>query len=221
MKQQIQSEFLPTYGSHPSVAPWTSDSSLFAFFIGINDVGNSWTQKNESSLQATIFQEYAGLLEQIYAVGARNFLFLNVPPVQRAPLTAAQGPAAQAAEGAAIEEWNGRLLRLTRELRQNHPDVTTFAFDTYNLFNAVLNDPSIFPQTSQYKNTTGYCPAYMDGTPTETYFNASCGIPVNEYFWLNTLHPTYPMHNVLAQQIADLLERVPKGGMGCNDGDGS
>lgn len=221
MKQQVQNEFLPVYGNHPSIAPWTSQDSLFAFFIGINDVGNSYAQQNESSLQSTIFQEYAGLLEQVYSVGARNFLFLNVPPVQRAPLTAAQGPTAEASEGAAIEEWNNRLIDLTRQLRRNHPDVTTFTFDTYDLFNTVLNNPSIFPQTAQYKNTTGYCVAYENGTPTETYFNATCGIPVNEYFWLNSLHPTYPMHNVLAQQIAVLLESVPSGGVGCAEEDGS
>ena len=65
MKQQVQNDFLPTYGNQPSFTPWASDDSLFAFFIGINDIGNSYTQKNESSIQANIFVEYAELLEQV------------------------------------------------------------------------------------------------------------------------------------------------------------
>jgi len=65
MKQQVQNEFLPIYGNQPSSTPWASDDSLFAFFIGINDIGNSYTQKNESSVQASIFVEYARLLEQV------------------------------------------------------------------------------------------------------------------------------------------------------------
>lgn len=47
------------------------------------------------------------------------------------------------------------------------------------------------------------------GTSTEDYLDATCGIPVNEYFWLNTLHPTYPMHDVLAEKVAEMLEAGP------------
>lgn len=37
------------------------------------------------------------------------------------------------------------------------------------------------------------------------YFDPSCGIPVNEYLWLNDLHPTYPIHNLIASQIVQEL----------------
>jgi phospholipase/lecithinase/hemolysin len=50
---------------------------------------------------------------------------------------------------------------------------------------------------------------YGSGTPTEDYLNTTCGIPVNEYFWLNSLHPTYPMHDVLAEEIAKTLAAGP------------
>lgn len=41
------------------------------------------------------------------------------------------------------------------------------------------------------------------GTPEWDTFTPSCGVPVNEYFWLNDLHPTYPIHDVVAQGVAD------------------
>lgn len=111
------------------------------------------------------------------------------------------------------------------------PDVTTISFDTNFLFTAVLDNSTEFPGTAGYLNTTKYCPAYMEyvfstyyndsnpnipidlqrglttisGTPTLTYFYPPCGIPVNEYFWLNSLHPTYPMHDFMASQIVKLL----------------
>jgi len=47
------------------------------------------------------------------------------------------------------------------------------------------------------------------GTPTIDYLNATCYIPVNQYFWLNSLHPTYPMHDVLAQQVSLQLAAGP------------
>ena len=73
------------------------------------------------------------------------------------------------------------------------------------MFNQVLSYPASYPQTTLYKNTTAYCDAYANGTPERDTLNATCGIPVNEYFWLNSLHPTYPMHDVVAKQIATLL----------------
>jgi phospholipase/lecithinase/hemolysin len=47
------------------------------------------------------------------------------------------------------------------------------------------------------------------GTPTNDYLNSTCSVPVNQYFWLNSLHPTYPMHDVLAQQVAGQLTAGP------------
>jgi phospholipase/lecithinase/hemolysin len=151
-------------------------------------------------------------------VGARNFLFLSVPPVERAPVTLEDVASDEIIEGAAIQEWNGRLIKLVRQLQEKHTDVTIFTLDTYAIFNAVLNNPKVFPQTAGYGNTTSYCEAYANGTPSTTSFNASCGLPVNEYFWLDPIHPTYPMHNATAEQIANLLERAPPGGVGVKAG---
>ena len=33
-----------------------------------------------------------------------------------------------------------------------------------------------------------------------------CDVPVNQYLWLNDLHPTYPVHNLIAAEIVRLLE---------------
>ena len=43
------------------------------------------------------------------------------------------------------------------------------------------------------------------GTPTLTYLDPSCGVAVNDYLWLNDLHPTYPMHNLIAAQIVQQI----------------
>ena len=44
-----------------------------------------------------------------------------------------------------------------------------------------------------------------NGTPSWYTFYQNCSIPVDEYFWLNSLHPTFRMMNVTAQQIAKEL----------------
>jgi phospholipase/lecithinase/hemolysin len=205
LKAQIQTEFLPLYAAD-EVLPWKSSDTLFGIFIGINDVGNSYGSLNSSvDLNDLIFAEYASLVKQLYTAGAKNFLFLNVPPVDRSPLTTAQGANASALEAIDIAYFNSQIDMLVSNLTTAHKDATAFVFDTNTLFNQVLDDPQRFPETALYLNTTNYCVEYENGTPTEDYFNATCGIPVNEYFWLNSLHPTYPMMDRLANNITQQL----------------
>lgn len=160
MKQQVQDQYLPTYGSHPSSAPWTASDSLFAFFIGINDVGNSWWLANATAIQDQIFAVYDGLLEQVYETGARNFLFLSVPPVNLAPLTLQSGNWSIENEGKMLETWNAKLKNMTDKFSARHDSANMFIHDTHGAYAAALEDPTVFPQTSGIKNTTGYCEAY-------------------------------------------------------------
>jgi len=209
VSNQIENEWFPAYAQKPASAPWFSNNTLFAIFDGINDVGNSFRESDATSLNAAIFDIYYGLVEELYNAGARNFAFLNVPPVNRSPLALLNTAAEQATEKADIAAWNGDLISMAKTLKRDKSDVNVFTVDTNKYFTAVLDKPASFPQTAGYKNTTAYCVAYENGTPTTDYFNASCGIPVNEYFWLNSLHPTYPMHDVLAQEVSFQLEAGP------------
>lgn len=208
LKDQVQSLFLPTYGNHPASAPWTSQSSLFAFFIGINDVGNSWWLNN-ATLYDAIFSTYAGLLDQVYATGARNFLFLSTPPVNLAPLTLNQNDNGYSKEheGIVIQDWNKRLNALSTAFKANHTGVTVFVHDTWGVYNSVIANPKSYEQTAGLKNVTGFCKAYASGTPAWDTKDASCDYAVNQYLWLNDLHPTYPVHNATAASIAKLLKK--------------
>lgn len=205
VKQQVQNEYLPIYASHSSPVPWTSDDTLFTIFIGINDIGNSYASQN-ATLLATIFNELSSLVDQLYTSGARNFLFLNVPPVDQSPLTQSAGLSARSLEAAAIADWNNRLVSLSTSLLKNHKDATSFVFNTHKVFSRVIEHPCAYPQTCAYKNTTEFCTEYQNGTPSPTSFDPACGVPVDEYLWLNSLHPTFRMHEAIAAQIIKLIK---------------
>ncbi|RAL63350.1 hypothetical protein DID88_003774 [Monilinia fructigena] len=209
--EQIENQFFPTYAGKPETVSWSSENTLFAIFDGINDVGNSYALgvPATTNLNERIMAAYHGLVDELYYIGARNFAFFNVPPVDRSPLSIASGATAQAQEKLDIADWNHRLAALARSLKNTFPDVNVFTVDTHALFTKVLDNPKSFPQTAVYQNTTAYCGAYENGTSTPDYFDPSCYIPVNEYFWLNSLHPTYPIHDVLAQAVAKVLELGP------------
>ncbi|KAI1504803.1 hypothetical protein F5X99DRAFT_349600 [Biscogniauxia marginata] len=215
LKDQVESEFIPGYTgdspSAPSVPAWTGADSLFAFWIGINDVGNSYWKGAEEldALNAQIFDVYSGLVGKLYDTGARNFVFINVPPVDRSPLTVGQGADSAALEKVDIDTWNGLVGDLAATLKSNSPDTNVWVYDSNKSFGAVMDDPSTYEATAGLKNTTDYCDAYENGTTDQDTLDPSCGVAVNEYFWLNNLHPTYPIHEVVALEIADALQVGP------------
>jgi phospholipase/lecithinase/hemolysin len=218
MKQQVEEEFLPRYpqnSSHiidydhsSSTSPsWTSKTALFAMWIGINDVDISF-QQNNASLHAAIFHVYSNLVQQLYTAGARNFLFMNVPPLERYPRTLAKPSPVQKLEKTAVDDFNCRVSGLVHDLTAQYTGVTVKQFDVHRIFSQVIDAPNTFEETKAYKNVTKWCPLYGGGTPERDTFYEDCGIPVDEYLWLNDLHPTYPIHNAIAHQVKLQLETL-------------
>lgn len=151
--------FVPNYAGAEF---WESESTVFGVWIGINDVGNSfWSGADANEvLYGQIFEVYKGLLEQLYESGARNFVLLNVPPIQRSPLTLGQGDEAVALETAALEMFNGMVQGLAGDVKA-HKGVNVWLYDSYAAFDEVLDDPASHPQTEGYKDVTTFCEEYQ------------------------------------------------------------
>lgn len=96
----------------------------------------------------------------MYAAGARNFVFVNVPPVDRSPGTVASGPEYQAAEAAYIAQFNTLLRGLVRGMARRYRDTTCFLFDANFLFTEVIDNAGQFTETAGIKNVTGCCGPY-------------------------------------------------------------
>ncbi|KAF2635224.1 hypothetical protein P280DRAFT_197923 [Massarina eburnea CBS 473.64] len=207
--QQVRQFFLPNYAQNSTKAKarWRSNDTLFTSFFGINDVNASFKlgRANMSALHDTIFATYAKLVDELYQAGARNFMFFNVPPIYRAPLTTAMGNASVEANKFAVADFNLRLLNMVRSFSRQKADVAVFMMNTFTLFDGVLNDPKSRDETKEYTNTTGSCMAYSFRNYNETTFDPRCGAPQNQLFWLDTLHPTPPIHNAMAADVAALL----------------
>ncbi|PGH13932.1 hypothetical protein AJ79_03347 [Helicocarpus griseus UAMH5409] len=205
VKQQVKDRFLPNYSSKPDSARWSEADSLFAFFIGINDVNKSYKKASEE-LFDKVFDVYSDMVGELYKVGARNFLFLNIPPIDRSPLTIKKGKEAQETQRKWIKEWNDRVDKLAKKTRERE-NVNVFQFSTHKLFTKVLDNPRSCKLTAGYKSTKKYCKEYAKKTPEWDTFIESCKIPVNQYFWLDSLHPTYPIHNATASGVARMLKK--------------
>ncbi|QDS68385.1 hypothetical protein FKW77_010752 [Venturia effusa] len=246
LTDQVHKRYLSKYGSKPPEAPWAPENTLFVFWIGINDVGNSyWGQNN--TLVDQIYEKYLSLIEEVYGTGARNFLFMGVPPMQRAPLSAANKQGVEI-EAKAVLDWNARLVKMSDALRAKHPDMTSLIFQTADAFNRVLDDPTSYPQTKNLKDTTDFCGVYplMPQRSVDEYTQSmiardtviphgtihprgikknvvrdnaeiattlaepgKCKYKDTEYFWYNNLHPTSPIHEVVASEVAKMLAGAP------------
>jgi hypothetical protein len=66
-------------GRKPAYAPWTAEHALFAVWIGVNDIGNSFFLPGEKLRLNQDLDRLFVLLGYLYASGARNFAVLNVP----------------------------------------------------------------------------------------------------------------------------------------------
>ncbi|EPE31613.1 SGNH hydrolase [Glarea lozoyensis ATCC 20868] len=205
VSDQVRTLWKPAYAGKPF---WKGSDSVFLFWDGVNDVGNSWWMDVES-LYTKIFEVYKKLVEELYVDGARNFAFLNTPPVERSPLASANDAWSIATERDAIGVWNRKLGEMAAQLKTEHGEANVWVTDTNALFNKVLDDPGVYSQTRGLRNTTGYCADYQNGTPKQDTFIESCGVPVNQYFWLNSLHPTSAMQEVVAWGVGRDLEGPP------------
>ncbi|KAF8601026.1 hypothetical protein BDV93DRAFT_525070 [Ceratobasidium sp. AG-I] len=129
---QVINDFLPNAGTKPAYAPWDATNSLFATFIGINDL----------NLGEDITPDIAHLIdlqESPYDVGARNFLFVNVPPTNRAPFSHNNATLASL-----ITTWNSQLQTSIATFRVKYPEVTAFYYDSWTLYTKLLDNPATY-----------------------------------------------------------------------------
>ncbi|KIK56259.1 carbohydrate esterase family 16 protein [Collybiopsis luxurians FD-317 M1] len=176
-------QFLDTVANKPASTPWTSQNSLFSIWIGINDLGNSYfLSDNRTSFDTVLLNAEFALVEKLYDVGARNFLFLNVPPTDRSPLLLSQSTTAQAMLKANILDFNSQLVTFANNFKATHSGVKTFIWDANAAFTTILNDPTAF--------------GFQDAT--------SFGDAPN-FFWINTLHTTSAANVFWAEGVAQTL----------------
>lgn len=120
---------------------------------------------------------YSVQVETLYSSGARSFLFLTVPPTNRAPLLIQSGSYATEGIKASIADYNMQLASYVSKFKAKHRDLDQVTvFDTQPVFNTLLDNPETFG----YVNVTGYCDAYANGTPSTTTQVAGCA-PVSSY----------------------------------------
>ncbi|KAJ7339034.1 hypothetical protein DFH08DRAFT_249397 [Mycena albidolilacea] len=179
-------QFLAGAAKKPTSTPWTSANSLFTIWIGINDIGNSFGNGGDrAAFSDTLLAAYFVLVQKLVVAGARNFLFINVPPIDRSPLMLAQSTASQALEKTVIAGFNTKLVAKIASFKANNTGVTSWLWDSNAAFTTILNAPTQF----------GFVDAVGFGNTGD--------------FWGNNYHPSSAAHQIFAKQISTLLAGTP------------
>ncbi|KAL9086877.1 MAG: hypothetical protein Q9159_003965 [Coniocarpon cinnabarinum] len=206
--EQVKDQFGARYTQHHETSQ-IPENRLFIILFGLVDV-TLLTREGpvDAAVIERIAQTYQANLNQLYEMGARNFLLLNVAPIDRAPT-----PEFPLARFDAIEKFNAHLDRIRQEMLTKYSSDPTFTlklFDLHTLLIKLLDDPTTLPQTAQIKNTTANCWDYnpdvfngaMEPMQAWDYLDKEkCGVARDEYFWANTLHVTHPVQEAIAGAV--------------------
>ncbi|KDQ60994.1 carbohydrate esterase family 16 protein [Jaapia argillacea MUCL 33604] len=172
VQKQIVKKFLPVVGKKPQWAEWKSEDTLFITWIGINDAAYNF---DPSKSVEKLFE----MQELVYEAGARNFLFINVPPINRSPAV----PESSRDRAQPYATWNTKLQSCAEEFSTKHPDVTTMIYSSWMTFTRVLDDP------------------------VKHGFKAGDGRKAYGGIWVDHLHPTSRMHDWIAADVYEFLSR--------------
>lgn len=198
-------DFVEHYTLNGTAKGWQPENTLFSTFYGINDF--CVFNKKLHNLDQ-LFAIYENNIAKLYGLSARNFVIFNVPPINESPLW----KVGSHENAATIQEFNDQVQAMVKRLRKSHKDIAIFEYDVYGLLSRVITNPKSVPQTTRYKNTTGYCLEYVDfenTIPTAKQIQKCGGLETNDFLWLNSLHVTEPIHEAMAAEVTELLSRVP------------
>jgi phospholipase/lecithinase/hemolysin len=185
------------YGDPALQAVLKRKNALVAVWIGINDINDLVKLQGKNAAFAPMYETLQraqfALVERVYKLGYRNFLFLNLPPLDRGP-----SPSVNAT---LVSTYNSILAAHASEFQDCHRDANVLQFDVNEVLNEVFDDA----QEYGFTNTTSWCPGYNQPdilTDPEKY---GCGKGLDTYLWYNSGHLTSRVHSVFAEVLEKWL----------------
>jgi phospholipase/lecithinase/hemolysin len=172
-------------------------NALVAIWIGINDINDLVKLRGKNATFAPLYEQiqrhHFSLVERIYTLGYRNFLFLNLPPLDRGPLPSVNATL--------VSMYNAILASHATEFQDCHSDANVLQFDVNTVLNKVFDDAAMYGFT----NTTDWCPGYNQPDVTTDPGKYGCGEGLDTYLWYNSGHLTSRVHRVFTEVLRKWL----------------
>ncbi|KAF9455928.1 hypothetical protein BDZ94DRAFT_1315677 [Collybia nuda] len=195
----------------PEKVAWTKTNAIFTVSFGTNDVNNSYknTAGNGTSLYSQDLDSYFSTVEKLYVAGARQFVFNNVVPFDRAQIGVSQGTTLQTklrTSQNSILDFNSQLSTKAAAYCGSKTDIKCSVFDTHALFTNIMNNFRNFG----FATPDGFCNSYASrgGCDVLPTVDSSCLGPVSVYVWKDSLHPAWAADTLWAQGLFNQLSSI-------------
>ncbi|CAI6088439.1 unnamed protein product [Clonostachys chloroleuca] len=129
------------YKNKPSYAKWSSSNAAVGIWIGINDIGATYSKANTEAVLTKAIDKYFSLLEHFYKAGIRIAFLIKVPPTQRTPKLKKKGAATVEEVTKAVNFYNKYLAEKAVKWQGHHSDLKVKVVEITEAFNMALDDP--------------------------------------------------------------------------------
>lgn len=200
----------------------TPDDTVYAIWIGTNDVGNN-AFLTDSQIAGKTLTDYVdcvyGVVDELYKSGARYFVLMNLAPLNLLPqyATPADGGLKStqyfkdkpSVAGGNITEISYRMLetvdtvnsiyayRTPFEARINNtwPGANVANFDVNALITDMYHNPKEYLNGTAPLNVTGYVIGAGNISRSDR----------DSYMWYDELHPSEQLDRVVAREFVDVF----------------
>ena len=141
-------------------------------------------------------------LEQLNAVGAKDFIVMNLPPLEDTPFANFLDQQSEADVSSTIGQLtalhNQQLSQKIGEFSDRNPDTNVILLDANALFNEAADNPEVFG----FNNTTESC---LINFQPGFNFEGVCDNPGEFLFW-DDVHPTATTHQIISDAALAKLQ---------------
>ncbi|KAI9068305.1 carbohydrate esterase family 16 protein, partial [Trametes sanguinea] len=120
----------------PETFPTDPERTTYFLVFGVNDCGRS----DEDELDPIVETIFDAAHDLYVKAGARNFLFIDVPPIHRSP-QGKSDPGSSDTIAERVEAWNDLLQAQAAEFGASYKEATTLLFSSHHVLTEVLDDP--------------------------------------------------------------------------------
>jgi len=170
---------------------WNSDTSLFAFWFGSNEIRSIDRNANVTAILENVENTFFNGIETIYQNGARNFLLLNASPVDMYPLNL-NGKRNYFKDD--VAHFNKAFEVFAKDFSERHKDANVIL---YNL-------------ESEYRHIIDNCSDYNFFDCRNNWSQNKKTQMLEFSLWSDASHLSYNGNKVIAKDMNDLLSSITK-----------
>ncbi|KAG4104497.1 hypothetical protein H8356DRAFT_1639598 [Neocallimastix lanati (nom. inval.)] len=173
---------------------WRSDQSLIGIWFGINDIMNRADNDIDYDDDQSIIKSMFKIINKIYDLGARNFLILDVPSLEKLPHFI-YSPVKGLDEE--VLKFNKMIADSAMNFQKSKPETNVFVYNAYNELNYIMKNENKFGFTI---------------TVDDWYHNNERKLEdiTKEYFWRDGYHLSKYVQEALSQELDDFLSMNEK-----------